>query len=1220
MSEYIEVIGQLVPKNNRNFAIADVNDLRGGYIQVETVDEMNAFLATDKLKEGMLCYVKTVDNAIHMYQYNSGEWLPWIVEGGGGGSGMTLITVNYLSDLNSDTLKIPGQIVYVNEVNEIRYYNNSTWNSFSKIYIQNTPPDDKGGIWIDTSDDKVFLDSNGVIQNLLQVISVLQEKISKLEWAFNSQMDFGNFTNNKYYEYDNQPAVDPTYGTSVEEDLETQSETLLSNVTEDIEPTEVKSMIPNGVHLCIKSGTYAEMLVNKDDFLPKELLWCYDKQQLWIKDPKTLKLIQIGSSTGGGDVDDETMEQILTEVIGVGSGAITKIVGIEMADMTNKENTYLVQVKDGKLNVHDYRLDQNTLAGNAQTLGTGIYYSSLYFPVSSANVGTTTSPKIYINMVYCGGESGKYSYNPSSHNFVELSNLGNTDVNLKGLYLHYTERGTFNWVTLPLSGILKSKSTFLIRGAQSSVKDVNTTLIKVDSYDMEWKKSLTNNNTLLEIAEDVQAGVVAHSIWDEEELIKFESNCSFYISGAETNDYFATNILNTSSPWLTGSGVLKWYVDLVGIGKFNNVNMPCEVAPFPTVGQNTLLMRYYAMDNVSQATKALADRNNSKDWYYINLANVNPSIDISDYTPRASYENKNIFFNKNLLKEGAPNIVTCTFGHNAHTTRCFNWVSVGYYDEYLWLSEDGITWEESNKFQSFKAGDGRAAVNNRENAIYNRIRSITTDGTPFTTHKIIRDFTEPISGVTKKWYYKVGRDNAWTDVRSFTLRNRTDVITNGYNFLQVTDQQGFNHEEYEAWRLSAEFINADKVNNTYDFCLNTGDATQSGNRINEWLDYFKAGESIFKDTEQVYTIGNNDLCPLDVYTLGVGDDLSKMNPINVEFFFTFEHPYSIPRASSGKYVPCVYSFVYGNTYFLSMNSEITEDSKVDIFGDIEGENVYTELETWCLSDLASHAADLSIKWKVAYAHESPFTIITQASIDTYLVSGAGGYTKKLPYERGGSRLNTIGSYWFSKFLQNNDFKLCLCGHKHTYSNSRYMRENEEIENIEYAVTMEPIIYDADYIPATETEPAVYPAWYSSIPDKEKLLIRLTNDNTQNYVKYVMCQATGYKLSSNKELPASYIPWMMEYYPMKITNGVIGPNDGQMFSHYIIWNVGSGTEKEDYTLSEATPRDRIKGLPYKLQKSGAKWAYKYNTPFAYTALSKVGGNGLTPNNNIIIEEL
>ena len=66
------------------------------------------------------------------------------------------------------------------------------------------------------------------------------------------------------------------------------------------------------------------------------------------------------------------MEQILTEVIGVGSAAKTKIVGIEFADMTNKENTYLVRVKDGKLDVHDYRLDQNNLAGNAQTSGTRI--------------------------------------------------------------------------------------------------------------------------------------------------------------------------------------------------------------------------------------------------------------------------------------------------------------------------------------------------------------------------------------------------------------------------------------------------------------------------------------------------------------------------------------------------------------------------------------------------------------------------------------------------------------------------------------------------------------------------------------------------------------------------------------------------------------------------------------------------------------------------------
>jgi hypothetical protein len=32
MNKFIEIISELRPKNGQNFAIADVNDLRGGYI------------------------------------------------------------------------------------------------------------------------------------------------------------------------------------------------------------------------------------------------------------------------------------------------------------------------------------------------------------------------------------------------------------------------------------------------------------------------------------------------------------------------------------------------------------------------------------------------------------------------------------------------------------------------------------------------------------------------------------------------------------------------------------------------------------------------------------------------------------------------------------------------------------------------------------------------------------------------------------------------------------------------------------------------------------------------------------------------------------------------------------------------------------------------------------------------------------------------------------
>ncbi len=1219
MGAYIEVISQIKPKNNNQFPIADVNDLRGGYIQVDSIEEMNAFLSTNKLKEGMLCYVK--NSSDHMYQLHDNQWEVWEVKGTGGG-GVSVEVVDTLEELEDrEDLQNEGQLVFIRELDALRFYNGSYWESFSKIYIQATPPEDKGGIWIDTSENKEHMSSNTVIQDLLKVIYVLQEKVKRLEFAFNCQMDSGDFKNNQYYAYDGAENEEPDYGTSEEEDNAEQEANKDVVLADSPEPTEYQEYLPNVKHICIKSGTYAEMQANKDDFLPKELLWCYDTQTLWIKDPKTYKLIKIGS-TGGDtpDPDPETMEGILTEVIGSGSQAKTKIIGIEFADMTNKENTFLIQVKDGKLDIHDYRLDKNTLAGNAQTAGTGIYYTTPYFPIISEEVGSKDSPKIYVNMVYCGGDSQSKDYNPVSHNFVELCNLGKKDLNLKGLYLHYTERNTGDWVTLPLIGTLKSQGTFLIRGAQCSVENINTTLIKVGEPDIEWTKDITLNNTRLEISEDLGSGIQAHSIWStDDNKIKFSYDCAFYISSEETAGYFESTIMNSTAPWTT-NGVIKWYVDLVGIGNYNDRSMPCEASPIANRGSNVLLMRYYNMDPVKQATKALSARSNAKDWTYINMDKIDPSINIQDYVPKNSSEHKNIFFNKNLLKEGAPNIITCTLGHDAHTTRCFNWISVGYYDEYIWIKKEGEEYIPENKFESFKKEDidseGNSSNPNRPkshknwtNSIYNRIRSITTDGTPFTVHKFIKDFEEPAD--TQKYYYKVGRDGAWSEERSFTLRNRDKVIESGFNFLQVSDQQGFNHEEYEMWRVSAEFINSDKSENPYHWCLNTGDQTQNGNRFNEWIDYYNAGDSIYKDTEQMYSVGNNDLCPVDVYTLGDGEDISKTNPANVEFFFTFEHPYTVPISSAGVYIPCVYSFVYGNTYFLSMNSEITELARTDVFKDTSGENVYNDIKEWATNDLEQHAEDGKIVWKVAFCHEAPFTIVTADLIMSYLKrQEEGSYQKDPNIKRGGSHLNTVGNYWFSQWLQDNEFKLCLCGHKHTYANSRYIREDPE-------KTMEPIVYD----------PSEQPSWYLSLPEREKQCVQISTDAEQNYVRYVMCQATGYKLTSNKELPAKNIPWLLEYYPVSsqvenpTTNtATVKVNSAQQYPNYIIWNIGTGTEMESEGTTES--RERILGKSYKLQlKSDTKvWSYKYNVPVKYTDLKKVGGNGsINPNNNIIIEK-
>ena len=40
--------------------------------------------------------------------------------------------------------------------------------------------------------------------------------------------------------------------------------------------------------------------------------------------------------------------------------------------------------------------------------------------------------------------------------------------------------------------------------------------------------------------------------------------------------------------------------------------------------------------------------------------------------------------------------------------------------------------------------------------------------------------------------------------------------------------------------------------------------------------------------EEMVTVGNNDLCPANMYVLGNGGDSSKINPSNMSFFYTFE--------------------------------------------------------------------------------------------------------------------------------------------------------------------------------------------------------------------------------------------------------------------------------------------------------------------------------------------
>ena len=114
-----------------------------------------------------------------------------------------------------------------------------------------------------------------------------------------------------------------------------------------------------------------------------------------------------------------------------------------------------------------------------------------------------------------------------------------------------------------------------------------------------------------------------------------------------------------------------------------------------------------------------------------------------------------------------PNMVTCAFGIDALTTRCFNWVSAGVFDEYIWIKKQGES--EYTRFESYKPISEQqiqdeVAMTRKEfspeinNTIYARITSrFPADNTLFTVHKCIIQIVSNAPSTPQTSTYIVGR-------------------------------------------------------------------------------------------------------------------------------------------------------------------------------------------------------------------------------------------------------------------------------------------------------------------------------------------------------------------------------------------------------------------------------------------------------------------------------
>lgn len=878
----------------------------------------------------------------------------------------------------------------------------------NSIYIGTEEPENKNLLWIDTSEEEIYITNE--IASITTAIAELQKRVSIL-WNYKSagviSSKVGDGTrmdiihNNPDYEIPDatieviKENILSECQCSEDSDefrrLYQEAIDAFEDTSEELKPTYEEGKEPTVPHIAIKMGTWEQMNNNKQNFVNGELIWSTGNSigsdhnnKLYLYNNGVLYPIGGGTTSDGDNMTDEQFNEKFGEQFKTAIGSVESIGFVPIGSSDPK---YTVKVNEyGNLIVYDNTLDN--LAD--EPVSEGAYYDS----------GTKNTAGLLINSFYLGGDGDEYSYQSCSHNFVELSNVfldeddsNPQDINLNGFYLLYLGNGASRWQYLPLWGTIPAGGTFLIRGAQCSVMDTNTTKLKVKTFDMEWRD---NNGELIKFDQDSAVFYLCYgekSIESEKIVHKIYTKKQKTItgeSGVQESTLKKIELIGQSDlTFDTPSGNVPYgYIDLITFSKntIDDSSYPKEQNIY-YLNKNDisqyLFRRWYMLDPVSQSNPEGIIEHNNQEFYTstkISEGVISNYCDISEFTPKASFEKKTIGTTRSKFLETEPNTITCTFGiqatdNGSGATRGFCWNSVGYFDEYVrirqknsnndWLIIESIKEEYSpeeyhqkccisNNGQlpdSYRLPQCVYSNNVLRNVFYKdfvRKRWITSYGQTITTHKVL------LSGIPSGEYeYQIFRSNKkyqdgyeindinykyQSKVKYFTVHSDSDINSEGFSFVQTTDQQGASWEEYEIWNLSAKVIakaEQDNIIPHYNFTINTGDICYNGSRSNEWIDYYRGYEEALGDKEEMLTIGNNDLAPINMYDIGSGAESPWKINVNVgDYFYAIEFDITNPpffykgnlnnSQLSGDYfkIPSLYSFNYGEFHFVSLLSEI----------------------------------------------------------------------------------------------------------------------------------------------------------------------------------------------------------------------------------------------------------------------------------------------------------
>ena len=494
-----------------------------------------------------------------------------------------------------------------------------------------------------------------------------------------------------------------------------------------------------------------------------------------------------------------------TDKILVYDGVVSRTVEVGLLQgSTNVTDKYVeLEGKDGNL----YRVYVDN-EGNTKAIKSEAFTSNV--PSEEDNLEAKYQALI-INQMYGGGDN--LNGTAVSHSFIELYNLGSTELNLKGLYLWY-KSGTSAWESLELLGVIPPYSSFLVRGAEHNSKFKDTCRLKIENYDQEFLDSNGNPK-------------------------KFSANgMSAYISIGNK-----TPAVNPPRKLTNLEGVTTMqpaYVDLLGCGGTDKATH--TVTAYET--------NYtFGMDK-------------NKAFRRIDFYNGGTARDISGYANGKgdnAIDGEIIDYSTCEVEKYRPRCVADGYWDMFVSSKQYNWNSVnafvlGYGEKY---NTRTFTW------QSKIMEEGYVKYRKLGEASYKTVKATTSfiqhpDCSVSKHSAIVRDLE------VGAYEYQVGAEGYWSDIDTFEVINYDLESGDEINILWQSDQQSWDMKEMQTFhnafnKIINEWEIDEDGNPTFDYILETGDISQNGRRRNEYHAYFEGLQGWNRKLPIMSCMGNNDL-------------------------------------------------------------------------------------------------------------------------------------------------------------------------------------------------------------------------------------------------------------------------------------------------------------------------------------------------------------------------